>query len=127
LLGLAFVFAVIWKAFLSPDFLDGRFFRVTLLTDPRFGGAAQLLGGLSADELAASREALRPLPDGAELLTPPTISEPLRLRALAAISTWGIVALEAAVALLMLAPAMMALAWLRHTALLLFCAITYLF
>ena len=28
LLGLAFGFAVLWKAVLSPDFLDGRFFRV---------------------------------------------------------------------------------------------------
>jgi hypothetical protein len=41
LLGFAFLFAVLWKALLSPDFLDGRFFRVTLLTDPRFGSAAQ--------------------------------------------------------------------------------------
>ena len=56
LVGLAFVFAVIWKAFLSPDFLDGRFFRVTLLTDPRFGEAAMLIGGLSA---AASSRADR--------------------------------------------------------------------
>jgi hypothetical protein len=127
LLGLAFAFAVVWKAFLSPDFLDGRFFRVTLLTDPRFGDAAQLVGGLSAGELAANREALRLLPDGAELLNPPTIHEPLRLRALAAASTWGIVALEAAIAVLMLAPLTMALARLRHAALLLFCAITYLF
>jgi hypothetical protein len=100
---------------------------VTLLTDPRFGDAAQLVGGLSADELAANREALRLLPDGAELLNPPTIHEPLRLRALAAASTWGIVALEAAVAVLMLAPSTMALVRLRHAALLLFCGITYLF
>jgi hypothetical protein len=35
LIGLAFTLAVLWKAVLSPDFLDGRFFRVTLLTDPR--------------------------------------------------------------------------------------------
>src|SRR5436190_17642086 len=29
LVGFAFAFAVLWKAFLSPDYLDGRFFRVT--------------------------------------------------------------------------------------------------
>jgi hypothetical protein len=34
LIGLAFAFAVLWKGVLSPDFLDGRFFRVTLQTDP---------------------------------------------------------------------------------------------
>ena len=35
------------RSLLSPDFLDGRFFRVTLLTDPRFAEAAMLIGGLS--------------------------------------------------------------------------------
>src|SRR4029453_13970595 len=30
LIGLAFAFAVLWKAVLSPDFLDQRFFCVTL-------------------------------------------------------------------------------------------------
>jgi hypothetical protein len=68
LIGLAFVFAVCWKAFLSPDFLDGRFFRVTLLTDPRCGEAAMLIGGLSPQQLDADREALTPLPEGAELI-----------------------------------------------------------
>lgn len=127
LVGLAFAFAVLWKAVLSPDFLDGRFFRVTLLTDPRFGDAAQLIGGLSAEQLSANRQALTLLPDGAELLTPPTIHEPARLRALASASTLGVVALEAAVALLMLAPATVAAARLRHATLLLFCGVTYLF
>lgn len=47
LVGVACVFAVLWKAVLSPDFLDGRFFRVTFLTDPRFDAVAQLIGGLS--------------------------------------------------------------------------------
>ena len=43
LLGLAFVFAVLWKAVLSPDYRDGRFFAVTLLTDDRFADSVQLL------------------------------------------------------------------------------------
>ena len=105
LIGLAFVFAVLWKTMLSPDFLDGRFFRVTLLTDPRFGDAAQLIGGLSSEQLAANRKALQLLPAGAELLEPPSIDEPARLRLLATAATWGIIALEAAVALAMLLPA----------------------
>ena len=50
-----------------PDYLDGRFFQVTLLTDERFADSAQLLGGLSAEELAENREYLRILPPGAEL------------------------------------------------------------
>jgi hypothetical protein len=127
LLGLAFAFAVLWKAVLSPDFLDGRFFRVTLLTDPRFGAAAQLIGGLSTEQLDQNREALALLPEGAELLDPPLVHEPPRLRALASAATWGILGLEALVALLMLAPARRSLALLRHAMLLLFCSVTYAF
>jgi len=127
LVGLAFAFAVLWKAVLSPDFIDGRFFRVTLLTDPRFGAMAQLIGGLSREELDANREALALMPDGAELLDPPVIHEPPRLAMLAKASTFGILALEAAVALLMLAPAVRIQVWWRHAALLLFCGITYAF
>jgi hypothetical protein len=89
LIGFAFAFAVLWKVVLSPDFLDGRFFRVTLLTGPRFGAVAQLVGGLSAEELAHNRQALERLPEGAELLEPPLVHEPLRLRALASASTWA--------------------------------------
>ena len=127
LVGLSFAFAVLWKAVLSPDFVDGRFFRVTLLTDPRFGAAAQLVGGLSAEQLAANREALTLLAEGAELDDPPRAAEPARLRAFAIASTWGIFVLEMAVALLMLAPATNGTTSLRHAALLSFCAITYAF
>jgi len=126
LIGLAFAFAVLWKVALSPDFADGRFFRVTLLTDPRFGAASQLFGGLSKPELDANRDAVAPLPHGAELADPPQVTEPRRLRAFAMLSTWGIVALEAAVAAMMLAPARRTGGW-RHVLLLAFCGITYAF
>ncbi len=126
LIGLAFAFAVLWKVVLSPDFLDQRFFRVTLLTDPRFGVVAQLVGGLSADELEANRQALTPLAHGAELLHPPRVHEPARLRAFAAVSTWGLLVLEAAVSVLMLTPTTR-FALLRHVLLLSFCGVTYAF
>lgn len=127
LLGLAFAFAVIWKVLLAPDFLDGRFFRVTLLTDPRFAEAARLIGGLTADELQANRQALAPLPEGAALSEPLAVIEPPRLRLLALVSTWGIVLLEALVALAMLGPPRNAVVVGRHILLLLFCLITYAF
>ncbi|HZM93506.1 MAG TPA: hypothetical protein VFB92_08800 [Vicinamibacterales bacterium] len=127
LVGLAFAFAVLWKAVLAPDFLDGRFFRVTLLTDPRFDAVVQLIGGLSQEQLDANREALVPLPHGAELLDPPVVHEPARLRALASVSTFGILALEAAVALSMMGPTTRISAILRHATLLSFCGITYAF
>ena len=127
LIGLAFACAVLWKALLSPDFLDGRFFRVTLLTDPRFTEAAMLIGGLSKADLAANRRALAPLPDGAALADPLTVIEPPRLRVLAVVSTWGILLLEAAVAAMMLAPARLSPVLLRHVLLIGFCLVTYAF
>ena len=127
LVGLAFAFAILWKAVLSPDFLDGRFFRVTLLTDPRFGEVTRLIGGLSAEQLDANRQALAPLPAGAELLDPPSLVEPQRMQAFATVSTWGVLGLEASVAILMLLPTRRVTATLRHAALLLFCGVTYPF
>lgn len=127
LVGLAFTLAVLWKAILSPDFLDGRFFRVTLLTDPRFGEAAMLIGALTPEQLNADRVALDPLPHGAELLNPPSVTEPPRLRAFGVVSTWGILCLEASVAILMLLPTRRLIAALRHTGLLVFCCATYAF
>jgi hypothetical protein len=110
------------EAVLSPDFVDGRFFRVTLLTDPRFGAVAQLIGGLSREELDANRQALALLPDGAELLDAPVVHEPVRLRMLAKASTFGILALEATIALFMLAPAARTSVRWRHAALCCFAA-----
>jgi hypothetical protein len=127
LIGLSFACAVVWKALLSPDFLDSRFFRVTLLTDPRLTNAAQLVGGLSDKQIEADYEALEPLPQGAELAEPPIVVEPARLRVFARMSTWGVLMLEATVAALMLMPSVRFVAAARHATLLAFCLTTYAF
>jgi hypothetical protein len=126
LLALAFVFAVLWKAVLSPDYRDGRFFAVTLLTDERFVDSVQLLAGLSEAQLDESREYLRPLPEGAELLHPPQLHATPRFHRLVQATTWGGLALESVVAILWLAPIRgRALLLARHGAILLFCLATY--
>jgi hypothetical protein len=125
LLGAAFTMAVLWKAVLSPDYVDGRFFRVTLLTDDRFADASLLFGGLSREQMASNREFLAPLPEGAELLAPPVFIEPPRLRAFAAIATWAGLTLEASIAVLCLIPAHGRLLIARHASLLAFCVTTY--
>jgi hypothetical protein len=51
LVGGSFFFATLWKVVLSPDWLDGTFFRVTLLSDPRFHDLAVLVGGASWETL----------------------------------------------------------------------------
>jgi hypothetical protein len=125
LLGAAFAMAVVWKALLSPDYIDGRFFRVTLLTDDRFADASLLVGGLTPDQMAQNRKFLEPLPEGAELLNPPAFVEPTRLRLFAAVATWGGLALETLIALLCLSPANRVTEVARHVALVLFCVTTY--
>ena len=126
LLALAFVFAVLWKAVLSPDYRDGRFFAVTLLTDERFVDSVQLLAGLSEAQLDESREYLTPLPEGAELLHPPQLHATPRFQRLVQATTWGGLALESVVAMLWLAPIRgRALLLARHGAILLFCLATY--
>ena len=134
LLGAAFGMAVLWKAVLSPDYVDGRFFRVALLTDDRFADASLVFGGLSRDQMAENRTFLEPLPEGAELLEPPAFVEPPRLRAFAAIATWGGLALEALIAFLSLIPEGLPrrsattagrIQLARHASLLMFCATTY--
>jgi hypothetical protein len=124
LLGGAFGMAILWKAVLSPDYLDGRFFRVTLLTDQRFADAALVFGGLSRDQMAQNRAFLDPLPNGAELLSPPPFVEPPRLRAFAAITTWSGLILEGLIALTCLIP-LRRLDIARHVLLLAFCVTTY--
>ena len=125
LLGGAFAMAVLWKAALSPDYVDGRFFRVTLLTDERFADASLVFGGLSREQMIQNRAFLEPLPQGAELLTPPPFVEPPRLRAFAAAATWGGLVLEGLIALTCLVPVRGRLDVARHGLLLAFCVTTY--
>jgi hypothetical protein len=125
LLGAAFAMAVVWKAVLSPDYIDGRFFRVTLLTDERFADASLVFGGLSRDQMAGNRKFLQPLPEGAELLDPPAFVEPPRLRVFASVATWGGLILEALIALACLIPAERRIQIARHALLLVFCVTTY--
>jgi hypothetical protein len=117
--------AVLWKAVAAPDFLDARFFRVTLITDERFACTAQALGGLTPAQLADNREALAPLPEGVELLDAPVLVEPVSLRALAWALTWGGLTIEALIAAAFLAPAGTRLGRLRHPLLLVFIAAIY--
>jgi hypothetical protein len=127
LLGLTFLFATLWKLALSPDFVDGRFFRVTLLTDARFENLAVLAGGLSWDDWEHNDAAVDALLSGA---TPPEDSrliEPPELRRLAAGLTLFTGVAEAALAAAFLWPPGGRVARLRHLLLLGFAVATYSF
>lgn len=122
LVALAFAFAVLWKV-ISPDYLDGRFFRVALVEDRRLERVATALGGVEREPLLARRAFLGQHVDGPALASA-IPAEPVRLHRLALAATWLTLGLEAAVALTFLAPPARAV-WLRHALLLAFCAITY--
>jgi hypothetical protein len=125
LIGLAFLFATLWKVALSPDYLDSRFFRITLLTDPRFAGFAQLAGGLLPEQFEELRVFVKQHVDG-QLFEPSVLpAEPLRFLQLARFMTWWTVAIEGAIALTFLWPVGRGLSKVRDAVLLTFCVTTY--
>jgi hypothetical protein len=110
LIGLPFALAVLWKLGLSHDYLDGTFFRVTLLDDPRFEPLTRVIAGIGPDLLEEARAALRQHVDGSI----PTVQMP---------PWWG-VTIEGLVALAFLWPARVARAS-RDALLVAFCVSTY--
>jgi hypothetical protein len=127
LLGLTFLFATLWKLVLSPDFVDGRFFRVTLLTDARFENLAVLAGGMSWDDWERNDLAVDELLRSAPEPGGPALVEPPELRRLAAALTIFTGAIEAALAAAFLWPAGRGLSRWRHALLLGFAATTFSF
>jgi hypothetical protein len=125
LLAAAFLCAIVWKGVLAPDFLDGRFFRMTLITDERFAGLARAVGGLTGEQLQANRAALAALPEGAEIIGGDVLVEPAALRALGRMLTWGGFVLETLLAWAVLSSWPAALHRARHALLLAFAVLTY--
>ena len=125
LVGLTFLFAVLWKAVSRPSTLDGRFFRVTLLTDDRFTWLATSAGGLTVEQLEGNQQALAPAPEGSEILNGPTLTLTPAFERLAAALTWGGVIFEATLAAIFLAPLSLRFRGWRVVLLCAFCLLTY--
>lgn len=125
LIAAAFVFAVLWKGVLSPDFADGRFFAVTLVDDPRFASFARLATGLDEDALLDLRDLAREHTDGVFVPWDEMPAPPPRLAAVAQAMTIATLAIEAAVAIAFLVPLGWRIAQARDALLLAFCATTY--
>jgi hypothetical protein len=104
LLAGTFGFATLWKLGLSPDFVDGTFFRVALLTDGRFADLAVLVGGASWETLDAFDAALRGFLGGGGGAWPVAFVEPAALRPLALGLTVFTGAIEAAITIAFLWP-----------------------
>lgn len=121
LVGLVFALATLWKGVLSPDFVDGTFFREVFLTDPRFLEFSAALGGVSDTVLRGNRQQLDLFLQGADSVT---FVEPAGLRVLAWITTWWTLLAEGAIAVAFLWP-FRALGRWRHALLIVFCWTTY--
>jgi hypothetical protein len=124
LIGLVFAFATLWKL-VSPDFLDGRFFLVTLVDDTRLESFTHAAAGLDWEQIDALRALVREHQDGLRVPQPGDPPVPARLLALAQGLSLSLVGLEAAVALCFLAPARWRVARARDALLLAFCAGVY--
>ena len=123
LVGGTFFFAALWKLVLSPDWLDGTFFRVTLLSDPRFHDLAVLAAGARWETFDAFDGALTAfLSTGSGW--PGAFVEPPGLRPLALAMTAFTAAIEAGIAAAFLWPR---LARLRNPLLVAFGATTFAF
>ena len=125
LVGLAFAFATLWKVGLSPDYLDGTFFRVMLLADDRFEDFTRLFGGVSQELLESNRALLDRHVDGWMSGAQGGPTEPSRLLRLAHLATFVTVAQEAFVATTFLWPLRGRISRARHAALLVFCVTSY--
>lgn len=128
LLGLCMALATAYKA-LTPSFVDGTFFRYTLLTDGRFQYFSSAAAGVPLETHVQVRQ-LQKVMAGAYVHGVHLESIPLpdsaRLRAVAAAMTWWTLAIEGALALAFLWPGhCRALRRVRHGLLLLFLFTTY--
>jgi hypothetical protein len=127
LVGLTFAFAMLWKAVLAPDFVDGRFFRVTLLTDGRFEDLAVLVGGTTWDAWETNDLALGDVLRGEAPESGAGFREPPGTRRLATLLTAATLASEGLVALSFLWPPGRGPSRARDLALLSFGVGTYAF
>lgn len=124
LIGLAFGFAVLWKT-ISPDYLSGRFFHYTLLTDIRLEYLSQGLAGLPDGTIAANRDSLALLEAPGETRGEVGLASSPIIAALAGFMAWFGYLTEVAIAAAFLLPLRSPLDRLRHALLALFCVATY--
>jgi hypothetical protein len=126
LIGLAFLFATVWKL-LSPDFVDGSFLTYLFSAEPNAGRVAVGLGWQDDDLVVANRTAVGELHADPAGAPGPVELEVADTTSRAAVPlAWLTIAVEGAVALLFLLPVGTRWRWVRDAALVAFIALTYL-
>ena len=125
LLGVVFALAAAWKLG-SGQFIDGTFFRFTLLFDDRFETVARWIGGSTPQDHRANVDAVNALLalDGRGPAAA-LVEGPRNILLAGVFTAWG-VAIESAIAVSFLLPLRRRYEWLRHACLLAFAGTTYL-
>ena len=123
LVGTLFAFAAGWKL-LSGQFVDGSFFRYSLLFDSRFEVLSRAVGGTADQVRDTGLGAVTELLAGGGSGTV-TLEEGTRASALAQVLTWWGLLLEVAIAAAFLLPLPERWRWTRHATLATFAATTY--
>ena len=104
LIGLCFLFATLWKGFLSDSYVDGGFFHHTFLRDVRFARMGALSGGMDESLFEENAEVMDNQlrsPERPETLALHTTAQ---LGHLARLATWYTLIIEGAIAVMFLWP-----------------------
>jgi hypothetical protein len=125
LIGLVFLFAIIWRVFLSQDYVDGTFFHYTLLTDSRFLELGVVSSGVTEEQLHENLLARAELLDGTRSTDGVVLADTPALRSTANWMTANALLLEGGLALVFLWPGGGRVTRLRNPLLLLFAWTTY--
>ncbi|MGH9178684.1 MAG: hypothetical protein ACRD0N_09050 [Acidimicrobiales bacterium] len=123
LVGTLFAFAAGWKL-LSGQFVDGTFFRYSLLFDSRFEVLSDVVGGTADHVRQAGVASVTGLLAGGGP-GPVLLQEGTRASALAQVLTWWGLVLEVAIAAAFLLPLPQRWHWSRHASLAAFASTTY--
>lgn len=125
MIGFSFAFATLWKAFLSPDYMDGSYFHFTVLGDPRFYDLGAIVGRVPASAQATNIDLLGLLGRWKPDVPVVTLESTPFLSVLARFLTWWTVVIEGLLALTFLWPGRRGPARIRNWVLLLFGVSTY--
>jgi hypothetical protein len=125
LIGLVFLFSCLWKFLVSDHYIDGTFFKVIFLADPRFEGLVRVVGGLDVATVDQLREFVTQHRDLPRSINTGGVALPTRFLALAYIATGWNLFINAALAVSFLWPGRPGIDNLRHILLLVYCSVTY--
>ena len=124
LIGLCFLFAAVWKL-ASPEFRDGTFFQYVLLTDVRFRGVADLVGGVSTMLTAGNTAAVDSLGQFSGAFDAVPLHSSQRIEWMARLMAGWTILLEAAIAVAFLWPEGKGVSKVRDLVLICFLITTY--